>query len=494
MELKRVEAEAAEQQKKIEELKKELEAAQAAAEAKKAAIANYNQLLQELVELDTLNNKASLTNEEIEKMNSLKQGIKDFRDILPENLYTEAIEEANKIKKENERFAKDRILEAAYDSMLDDMIILRDLEGVSPTSDEERDQLDEQREELEEKIKRAQEILPIEFQRVIKEGVEHVIAQRQPRRPQSTPHNNPQTGKRTLDQIMYGLQEGLPLRENSGEQLIASQTKVSKKFKQEIRAGGLFSVISSAASAVKSGFKKVVGKFSLWATNQQSTVEILEDRINNLSEDDLVTILTEYVGDKVKQDSYPSTLNVLLNARAQRFLTEKVEEINEQISSIYTDINQKLGKIKKLNDSEISEKAARMAKRMILNGTAEQIGELRELYNEANQYTLWAEGFNKEMNETHRRPFSFGKKTTNDSERQQEKATLTMQESEAVEQGNDEEALRAFVGLELLKSEDPNYSPLVRGQREAVEQILNLAETDNLYLSYDEAPQRGARR
>lgn len=499
MEIEQWRAQAAEQQKQIEELQQQLLEVQAAAKENEAAIDNYNLLLQNLLELGTLEGKDFLIPNEIARMDELNQAIENLKGILPENLYAAAQVEADKTKKENERYKKDKILEAAYDTMLDNMIKLWDLEGVNPVSDEDRDYFDEEREKLEEEIKRAKEILPVEFQQVIQEGVEHVMNQQQPRRSQPTPHNNLQTEKRTLDQIMYELLEGLSIGENSGNQLIASRIKFGREFKQRIRAGGLFSVISNAASAVKSGFKKVAGKFSLWATKQQSTVEILEDRINDLSDNDIITILEEYLGDAVKKGAYPSTLNILLNARAQSFLMDKIEDINKEISKTYSQLREAVAIVAiynaKLADSQINEDeraSYEAAKQEVLNGKAEQIGELRELYNKANQCTLWADGFSKEMKTTHRHPFSFGKRTY-DSEKQRKKAALSGQESKAVEEGNNEDALNAFAALESLKAGEPNYSPLVGAQGEQVERIIDLVE-DYKNATGQEAAQRTSRR
>ena len=285
---------------------------------------------------------------------------------------------------------------------------------------------------------------------------------------------------KTLQQIMYELQKGLEIKRRSGQRYQAANIKVASNFKNELQSGNwLYNVFHVAPTIVKSvigAAKKWYSKAVLNFTNQKHTMEVLEERINNISEEDLQVIWDEYRGSQVNQDSFTTALNNILNERIQKFAYDKVGEINSQISAGYQKIFADYKVIqeidRKLNSTNIKEEKERLIsqKQALLSGKADQIRKLRELYIQGNQYySGGAHGFSEDMKAARTKLSKQGKvfaKTHDyDDFLQEQKAKLEMQERKAVQEKNDEEAIKAFINYETLKSNETEIHNHLLGQR-----------------------------
>ena len=299
-------------------------------------------------------------------------------------------------------------------------------------------------------------------------------------KPNPEPKPKPQEEERkTLQQIMYELQKGLEIKAKSGKRYQAANIKVAKNFKNELKSGNVwYNVVHFAPTIIKSavaGIKKVAAKFNLWRTEQTHTMDVLKDRIDNLSDADLQVIWEEYRGTQVNQDSFTSALNNMLNDRVQRFAREQVAQINNQIAAGYSQIFGDYQVIQGINEAlgqegiSAADKARLQAqKQALLAGKAEQIGNIRKLYIQGNNYySGGAHGFSEDMKAAGTNLSKVGKRFTinhdYDDELQERKAKLEMLETAAVRNGDDERAIEAFIQYEGLKSDETRLGRGLKG-------------------------------
>jgi hypothetical protein len=299
-------------------------------------------------------------------------------------------------------------------------------------------------------------------------------------KPNPEPKPKPQEEERkTLQQIMYELQKGLEIRAKSGKRYQAANIKVAKNFKNELKSGNVwYNVVHFAPTIIKSavaGIKKVAAKFNLWRTEQTHTMDVLKDRIDNLSDADLQVIWEEYRGTQVNQDSFTSALNTMLNERIQRFAHDRVAQINNQIAAGYSQIFGDYQVIQGINEalgqagiSDADKARLQAQKQALLAGKAEQIGNIRKLYIQGNNYySGGAHGFSEDMKAAGTNLSKVGKRFTinhdYDDELQERKAKLEMLESSAVRNGDDERAIEAFIQYEGLKSDETQLGRGLKG-------------------------------
>ena len=299
-------------------------------------------------------------------------------------------------------------------------------------------------------------------------------------KPNPEPKPKPQEEERkTLQQIMYELQKGLEIRAKSGKRYQAANIKVAKNFKNELKSGNVwYNVVHFAPTIIKSavaGIKKVAAKFNLWRTEQTHTMDVLKDRIDNLSDADLQVIWEEYRGTQVNQDSFTSALNNMLNDRVQRFAHDRVAQINNQIAAGYSQIFGDYQVIQGINEalgqagiSDADKARLQAQKQALLAGKAEQIGNIRKLYIQGNNYySGGAHGFSEDMKAAGTNLSKVGKRFTinhdYDDELQERKAKLEMLETAAVRNGDDERAIEAFIQYEGLKSDETQLGRGLKG-------------------------------
>lgn len=297
--------------------------------------------------------------------------------------------------------------------------------------------------------------------------------------PVPKPKPVPKSERKTLQQIMYELQNGLEIRAKSGKRYQAANIKVAKNFKNELKSGNVwYNVVHFAPTLIKSaiaGIKKLAGKFNLRRTGQTHTMDVLKDRIDNLSDADLQVIWEEYRGTQVNQDSFTSALNTMLNERIQRFAHDRVAQINNQIAAGYSQIFGDYQVIQGINEalgqagiSDADKARLEAQKQALLAGKAEQIGNIRKLYIQGNNYySGGAHGFSEDMKAAGTNLSKVGKRFTinhdYDDELQERKAKLEMLETAAVRNGDDERAIEAFIQYEGLKSDETQLGRGLKG-------------------------------
>ena len=277
----------------------------------------------------------------------------------------------------------------------------------------------------------------------------------------------------TLQEIMQDLTKDLYIQKKAGERYEASNISVTKNFKRELsekeKLYNITQFFSSLKKAPIATIKKYWSKWRNKVNDQEDTMKILKERIDNLDEDRLMVIWNEYKGGQVLQDRFPTALNILLNDRMQRFANEKVGKINLEIAKGYQKVFNDYQVIQTI-DKELSKKGLKEEDRIILqaqkdnllSGKAELIGKIRENYKEGNKwYSGGSHGFSEDMKASRTKMSLPGKRFAKSydwddyaQELQSKKATLERQEVDAVKAHDDENALKNFIDYEVLKSNE----------------------------------------
>ena len=286
--------------------------------------------------------------------------------------------------------------------------------------------------------------------------------------------------KKGLMTIMNELTDGLIIRKKSGKKYAASNIKVAKQFKSELSSGNylynLVHVASATVKALSSAVIKVASKLT-FKKNDRVNIEALRDRINKLDDDALETIFNEYRGNRVIQEKFPSAINILLQERVAKYATEKSANINGNIAIDYEKVFASYNQIKAidglLNTPNLSD--ARRSelldlRQKVLKGNTETIKEIRQSYKEANLLMSGGlHGYEEDMKAASTKLSYVGKRFAKeydlDNELLKKEALLEERENKALMEGNDEEALKAFIENEKLLSSETDVSKSILGVR-----------------------------
>lgn len=295
-------------------------------------------------------------------------------------------------------------------------------------------------------------------------------------RKQQTPVRN----KRGLLTIMDGLTSGLELGKKDGKRYRASNIKVVKGFSDELHSGNyLYNIVHAVPAIVKlpiNLLRKTSGKLILGKEAKRNIAQ-LQERINNLNEEDLMTIYEEYRGNRVIQERFPTILNTLLEDRIQKFALEKVTCLNTQLEVRYQSAFSAIRQLEAI-DAQLAnpslDNATRnrltSARTSVFNGQAGNIAEIRKAYIEANGWLSGgAHGFSEDMKAATTKLSCIGKRFAKDHDLDGEllhrQAQLEQLEMRALAAGDNETALRVFVESEKLLSDNTEINGSLFGKR-----------------------------
>ena len=293
---------------------------------------------------------------------------------------------------------------------------------------------------------------------------------------------------RGLMTIMEELTKGLKLKAKDGKRYNASNIKVFKGFKEELSSGNyLYNIVHLVPAIVKLPFnliRKAVGKIMSRPESKRNIAE-LKKRLDKLSDEDLMTIYTEYRGNKVLQERFPTILNTLIEERIQRFALGKVTEINGELELRYQSAFAAMAQLNAINSELASEgltperrSELEAAKAGVLAGQAENIALIRSRYIEANNWMSGGlHGFSEDMKAAATKLSLVGKRFAKDHDLNPEllarQAALERAEMQAIADGNDEMALRVFIENELLLSKNTKIQGSIFGRRSTGEKYYS---------------------
>ncbi len=282
--------------------------------------------------------------------------------------------------------------------------------------------------------------------------------------------------------IINELTEGLNIEAKTGKKYKASNIKVSKEFKEELKSGNyLYNIVHLVPAIIKVPIKlirKAINRIK-YSIEEKKTVATLKERISNLDEADLKVIWNEYRGTKVIEERYPDILNILLNERMQQYAMENVTSLNNSMEEKYKelfdakkivdDCNEILSEINTDGDKELIKEVIEKRENA-LAGKAEMINKLREEYKEANQWISGgAHGFEEDMKAATTKLSIVGKRFAKernlDPEITKKQAEIEQKEMTAIRNNDDESALNAFIENEVLLSNNTEFEQSIFGTR-----------------------------
>ena len=296
---------------------------------------------------------------------------------------------------------------------------------------------------------------------------------------QKQPENNETKVKKGLYTIMAELTDGLELTRKMNGKYTASNIRVVKGFKEELKSGNVLYNIAHFATAVVAipinFVRKVVDKLT-YSMRERENVEKFKERLSKLSQEDLETIWNEYRGTRVIQERYAVIIDTLINERMQQYALEKVSAIRKDMSRKYKILFDSMKMVEsydKLLQTETDLKRISFIKQereKVLAGKAEMISSLRSQYIEANQILSGgAHGVSEDMKAAKTKLTIVGKRFAKDHDFNNElaakQAEIEKRENAAIAKGDNEAALRAFIDGETLLRGKTEIKNTIYGQR-----------------------------
>ena len=315
---------------------------------------------------------------------------------------------------------------------------------------------------------------------------------------QKQPENNETKVKKGLYTIMEELTDGLELTRKMNGKYTASNIRVVKGFKEELKSGNvLYNVVHfvPAVVAMPINFvRKVVNKLT-YSIKERENIEKFKERLSKLSQEDLETIWNEYRGTRVIQERYVGIINTLLNEKMQEYAYSKVAVLDKKIAGEYRVLFSAMQQVEACDEllkKETDPKKIAVIKQEranILDGKAEMISNLRSQYIEANQIlSSGAHGFAEDMKAARTKLSIVGKRFAKDHDFNNElaakQAEIEKRENAAIANGDNEAALRAFVDGEVLLMGKTEIKKTLFGQR-SVGEKYSMPLVDMLNYSDD---------
>ena len=296
---------------------------------------------------------------------------------------------------------------------------------------------------------------------------------------QKQPENNETKVKKGLYTIMEELTNGLDLTRKMNGKYTASNIRVVKGFKEELKSGNVLYNIAHFATAVVAipinFVREVVDKLT-YSMRERENVEKFKERLSKLSKEDLETIWNEYRGTRVIQERYVVIINTLINERMQQYALEKVSAIRKDMSRKYKILFYSMKMVEsydKLLQTETDLErisSIKQEREKVLAGKAEMISSLRSQNIEANQILSGgAHGLSEDMKAGKTKLTIAGKRFAKDHDFNNElaakQAEIEKRENAAIAKGDNEAALRAFIDGETLLRGKTEIKNTIYGQR-----------------------------
>lgn len=296
--------------------------------------------------------------------------------------------------------------------------------------------------------------------------------------PEPTPEpKKPQIG---LMQTIEKITRGVEVSRKDGKAYQASNIKIAQNFKNELHSGNyLYNIVHLVPAIVKVPFQfltKISGKLRFTKESKQR-IKTMKERIEKLSEEELMVIYDEYRGNRVMQERLPSAINILLQEKIEQFIMAKVTALNAQLEADYADIFNAMMELEAVdhglvngNFSKEDKEYLTSYRQQLLQGRAEQVKRIRDNYKEAQRLLSGGlNGFSQDMKAATTKLSIVGKRFAKDQDLDLEllskEAKLEKAEMAAIEEGNDQMALLTFIQAESLLSKETEISNSIFGKR-----------------------------
>lgn len=270
--------------------------------------------------------------------------------------------------------------------------------------------------------------------------------------------------KRELSAIITELTAGLKAAPSTEEHLQPSNIKAMRSFQEELSSEDTrYNIVRLVPPIVKvpTTFLEETAQASSSPTAKVA-VETIKERLDNLSEQDLMTIYQEYDG--ALEANFPTVLTSVIGKKMTSFSLEKAKEINDQLEEQYKNIHEVIGQVdeldEKLQDSTLSESSKKQLedeKTTLLSGQAKKVATIRREQSEANSWLAGGTKFSNSIINSAQNlsivGYHFIEEASLDKETYHKLFQLSLTEMQAIGANDDETALRAFIEYEdILKA------------------------------------------
>ena len=164
-----------------------------------------------------------------------------------------------------------------------------------------------------------------------------------------------------VELILDKLTRDIDIGAKDCKRYVASNIQVSQSFKSELSTGNVaYNIVHFVPGTLKTSisFVRKLSAKLLLSTRGKESMEELEDRLENLSEEELEVLFEEYKGSQLKTDMN-NQINPIILDRLRRYGLEKVTLLNNNIKNNYSRLFTLLGQIKaleeKLDNKELNE-------------------------------------------------------------------------------------------------------------------------------------------
>ena len=301
-----------------------------------------------------------------------------------------------------------------------------------------------------------------------------------PKKPTPTVTPQPKKPQIGLMTTIEKITKGVEVTRKDGKAYQAANIKVAQNFRNELQSGNyLYNIVHLVPAIIKVPFQfftKISGKLRFTKESKQR-IKTMKERIENLSEEELMVIYDEYRGNRVMQERLPSAINILLQERIEQFIMGKVSALNAQLEADYADIFDAMMELEAvdhqlINGNLSAKEKAQMTnyRKQLLQGRAQQVKRIRDNYKEAQRLLSGGlNGFSQDMKAATTKLSIVGKRFAKDQDLDLEllakEAKLERAEMAAIEEGNDQIALLTFIQAESLLSKETEISNSIFGKR-----------------------------
>ena len=302
------------------------------------------------------------------------------------------------------------------------------------------------------------------------------------------PTNTEPTKVRSLETILADIKQdenGNPLNfdDRTGKALKASRIRVRDSFRNELRNGSwLYAIVGFVPGIIKgvvSTIGKGIGKIYLRIKGQSDVGEQIRERIRNLSDRDIEVLFQQYRGNVALQRNESQVVNDAIMEVLREKGMERVEANRNRMLAMYKSIFNRYKTAQSYDDAidhattdDEKEKLTKQ-KRDALAGTTGLIAEFSNLENRTNAILSdgihgQEEDLNAVNSKMNLQGIRFAKRPKNSKETlelDRKLGILADIELRAIQTGNDEQALTAFVAKALEYARNTEEGRSVFGRR-----------------------------
>ena len=295
----------------------------------------------------------------------------------------------------------------------------------------------------------------------------------------------------TLDRILADLTKDLDFEKGDDWKFTASNIRVNENFKKKVCTGNvIYNIVALAPSVVSYPFQlihKGIGKLAYRKKIDERIVK-LEDRVRNLSEEELQVLYHQYKGGNLRNYQKMPIVNTIIQARIAAWITGKIKRINARMVAIYNTILNDFKRMseiqKRVKEGNLSEEEIMECNQeygALLYGKADLIREYISLQNEKLDYEIggkvgYSESIKAYKTGMSQVGFRFRKVPKESDELNEAQAKAYEEEIRGVANNNDAQALSGFLKREKLISDNTivdgllvqrdvglrSYNPLVK--------------------------------